>query len=350
MILVIGAAVVLVVGVAVVAAAVGLGRDAGPRAQRTGVGALLAAAPVAVGALVVVAVVGVVGLGGLRRSASEGAQSPVPAADDEQRPRGRERRAPLSGPPASFDALVDVRGLGGGEGTQGNLRPLPVVDRREVGDVVEVRGRDFDPGASGAIGQCGSMAARRCRNLAPVVADDAGHVRAAYRLEGPASGSVLLVEIAGQRAVASLVFGAPAPPPPRVRLDPSRVLSIDGGAPRSLVIVARCAADARALDDGCHARQMVRLDDSGRGRVRIEPRRDDGLVVVAAESESVLTEPVFMSGIRRSEVRLEASRTLAGVVVALFLLGMAAFIIRTTDWRPPSEASTPFLDAATSDA
>ena len=352
MILIVAAGMVVVMGVVavVVAAGVGVGRDADPRSDGAGLGPLLVSPLVVVGVLALVAVVGVVGLGGLRRSSSGGPE-PVPSSEDAGHRRNDREPEPLSGPPATFDAVVDVRRFGGGEGAQGEIRPVPVVDRREAGDVVEVRGQDFEAGASGVIGQCRSMATTRCRNVAPVVADDAGRVRAAYRLEGRASGEVLLVEIADQRAVASIVFGAPAPPRPVVRLDDSRILSIDGGPSRSSVVIARCASDARALDDGCHQRQKVLLDDTGRARVSLERQKDESLVVVAdAASHSVIAEPLFVPGIRRSQVRLEPGRALAGVAVALFLLGLAAFIIRTTDWRPPSEASTPYLDAATSDA
>jgi hypothetical protein len=43
----------------------------------------------------------------------------------------------------------------------------------------------------------------------------------------------------------------------------------------------------------------------------------------------------------------ERGRLAIGLVVALVLLVLATFFVRTTDWRKPSEADTPELDRAT---
>ena len=45
--------------------------------------------------------------------------------------------------------------------------------------------------------------------------------------------------------------------------------------------------------------------------------------------------------------RYERNRLVIGLVVAFLLLALAAFLVRTTDWRKPSEADTPELDQAT---
>jgi hypothetical protein len=41
------------------------------------------------------------------------------------------------------------------------------------------------------------------------------------------------------------------------------------------------------------------------------------------------------------------ARWFTGLCVALALLGVACLLVRTTDWRKPTEADTPDLDAAT---
>jgi hypothetical protein len=45
-----------------------------------------------------------------------------------------------------------------------------------------------------------------------------------------------------------------------------------------------------------------------------------------------------------ANVAYDASRLVAGLAIAALALGVAAWIVRTTDWRPPSEAGTPELD------
>lgn len=46
----------------------------------------------------------------------------------------------------------------------------------------------------------------------------------------------------------------------------------------------------------------------------------------------------------------DGAREVAGLAAAALLLAMAAWLVRRTDWREPTEASTPALDAATLDA
>jgi hypothetical protein len=44
--------------------------------------------------------------------------------------------------------------------------------------------------------------------------------------------------------------------------------------------------------------------------------------------------------------RYDTARLLMGLAIAAALLGLAFFLVRTTDWRKPTEADTPDLDAA----
>ncbi|HVM01579.1 MAG TPA: hypothetical protein VM263_02830, partial [Acidimicrobiales bacterium] len=45
----------------------------------------------------------------------------------------------------------------------------------------------------------------------------------------------------------------------------------------------------------------------------------------------------------------DGARLAAGLAAAALLLALAAWLVRRTDWREPTEASTPALDAATFD-
>jgi hypothetical protein len=45
-----------------------------------------------------------------------------------------------------------------------------------------------------------------------------------------------------------------------------------------------------------------------------------------------------------ADVAYDASRVVIGLAIAALLLGVAAWIVRATDWRPPSEAGTPELE------
>jgi hypothetical protein len=48
-------------------------------------------------------------------------------------------------------------------------------------------------------------------------------------------------------------------------------------------------------------------------------------------------------------VTYDVARLVAGLGLAALLLAVAAWLVRTTDWRPPTEADTPELDGATLD-
>ena len=70
-------------------------------------------------------------------------------------------------------------------------------------------------------------------------------------------------------------------------------------------------------------------------------------VVVAAEHASVPGAVVPITFAAGPGADYDFARLASGLCGALVLLGIAWFLVRTTDWRKPTEADTPDLDAAT---
>jgi hypothetical protein len=287
----------------------------------------------------------VVGVGGDDRDAGtgptvapqRGAPSPQPAA-----------AAPRDAAPGAFVAVVVASPTG---------RVLPVetiVDHLEPGDVLRLRARGGEAHGAGTVAECrrGTQGPAGCANAFPVQFDGDGEAHFQYQLAGargcgPAEGCVVaVVDRRGRTGMVGVVFGAPAPAPPSIAVAPSgpyqpgdevRVL-VSGALPGAAVRMSLCG-------ERCGVVTSVTADASGRARARLRltERCDDcGIVVLSGVRDVVV--PISFTA--RPSPRYDASRLAAGLVAATLLVLAAAVIVRRTDWRPPSEAATPELDAA----
>ena len=342
---------VVAVGVALVGAAVGAARDGGR------VGASLAVPAAVVGGLAVLLVLAVLGLGAARSAppeepdAAAGTASVDPKSDEdaETAPGGAEATAApaepssIGGAPARFDGVVAV------DGGESPLRPLPVVAGLAEAAVVEVRGDGFVDRAEGVVAQCDRVDARVCRNVLPVVTDEAGRVRVPYRLEGPASGRLVVVEVDLDRGAARLAFGAwvRSTAPTVSVADAGRTVVVRGAAPGERISVLRCPTDVGSLAE-CRAVARPSVSGTGSATVEIDPGARDGapLIAVLGRDGTPLAEPVRVDATPRPrvDVTLEPARLFGGFGMAMALMAVALVLLRTTDWRAPAEAATPSFD------
>jgi hypothetical protein len=94
-----------------------------------------------------------------------------------------------------------------------------------------------------------------------------------------------------------------------------------------------------------HTAFVVREGEVGSDGVRCGRGTRCGIVVqgATAPASSPVVPISFAAGIG---AHYSAARVLIGLVVASALLALALLLIRRTDWRKPTEADTPDLDAA----
>jgi hypothetical protein len=331
------------------AAAIGAAATLGDRQQRQGAGlGAVMAIPVAVGAVIVVLLVVIVGVGGARssRGDDEGTTG-VAAPDTHVATRVEGSGAGLSGPPARLDGRVTI------DGSASPLHAFPVV-AVHAGDVLDVRGHGFTGATTGVIAQCLRADARRCRNLVTVTTGQDGTLRSPYRVEGAASGAVLVVEVDLDRAAARLDFRADGVARAGATLHAAggRV-TIRGVPPGEPVTLLGCPRGITSVD-GCAtiARPVAAAD--GTASVDLEDAyitSGTQLALVDA-ARAVVAGPLDLAARPRPrpDVTLAPGRVVSGLALAVLLIGVAVRLIRSTDWRAPTEAATPYLDAAALDA
>lgn len=234
-----------------------------------------------------------------------------------------------------------------------------VIDTLTDGDVLRVTVVDGTPGMRALARQC-TLAAdglRACRNVFPVLFDDDGRAVFQYQVTddsqcGPAASCVLAVTTAPDAseedtrvAVAFTVFGGPAAPPPRITLTPAgpyrpgQLLDVVVGP-----VLAGTDTRAAFCAESCGAASSVVAAADGEVvlPVRVGERCERcGIHVVSASS---YTE-VPLAFVPAPHPRLSGFAVLVGLVAAATLLLVAAWLIVSTDWRPPTEAQTPEFDA-----
>jgi hypothetical protein len=343
----------------------------GPRAP--GAGTLLV---IGGGGLVVL-------LGGAAVVVGVGVDSGDDAARDADRPTSTTTRpatTSTSAPPPASD--LAVREVALRVGAEGEFAPPPaIVDRLPARAVLLVEATGFPSGSSGVIEQC---SAAGCGNAFPVLFGDTGVARVQYLVTqefrtsfsasatcGPSDPPCIVrVSSAGAVAMLATVFGGVAPPPRAVTIpapaggfdDGDGVLvSVSGFTPGERVQAMLCAAPAVSGTARCGTPGPVApfsIDADGTGRAALVVRRGVvgservacgrettcGIVVVSAGS--FVPGPVvpieFAAG---PAAAYDPTRVLTGLAIAALLLALATFLVRTTDWRKPTEADTPELDA-----
>ena len=230
--------------------------------------------------------------------------------------------------------------------------PWGVVDELVDGDVLRVRVTAGEAGRPGTVMQCSTT----CWNRFPVTFDDAGVAVFQYELEqracDPVTSCVVRVEIGARAAMAFTVFGGPAPPAPRVTLEPAGpvapgavvTVAVDGLAPGAPARAAFCA------DGNCRGEGVERADDAGHVALDVTvgarcrhrgTGADCGIAVVAGSSRVV----VPVSFVAEPSPKYDVARVVSGLVLAAALLLVAWWIVATTNWRPPAEAAVPDPDA-----
>jgi hypothetical protein len=233
--------------------------------------------------------------------------------------------------------------------------PTPIVDQLAADDVLDVSVVGGTDGANGAVRQCkrSFSGVNGCTNRYPVQFNDRGRARFQYQLDdpggcGPAGSCVLVVnDFDGERrALVGLVFGAPAPPPPLVTISPAGLIEagdqvrveVEGLQPESAVRIGYC-------NPNCTRSTRVVVNAAGSATVSVpvgEPCDTCGIAVIGS-AHDVLT-PVPFAPPERPDY--DERRLVLGLAIAAGLLLTAWRIVATIDWRPPSEADTPDLDAA----
>lgn len=227
-----------------------------------------------------------------------------------------------------------------------------VVGDLRDGEVVELTVQNATGHATGHVRQCVRTQERLapCWNPFPVQFDSDGAARVQYQLDArecPTEvGCVIAVDVDGTRTVAHTIFGAPAPPPPHVELSPPGpyvegdlvTVVVSNVAPLLAVGISYC-------DPRCADRTSVAADDLGHATTTVQVGGRCpccGIAVLAGVTETFVT----LRFAPTPTPHYHPTRLAGGLAAAAVLLILAWLIIVTTDWRPPSEAATPDLDAA----
>jgi hypothetical protein len=351
---------VLVLGAAVAAGLLGVGLSGG---RRVG----LIAVPVIV-------VLGVVVLGGLVM----GDRGP---AGEEEPARQPTTTTPSVLPPARLDpALPGIRVVQLRAADGDGFSQYAPISALVPGEVVRIQAEGFRWSERGQIEQCVVELARQtaCAEGFPVRFEDGrADFQVAVRAISPGGCRVgqptCLLRLTGtdsgrQAAVQTVLVDNFSPG--QIRVEPARdvadgqavQVSVTGFPPGTTAVAVLCAPpepyDARRCNPPDPASTFT-VDDAGAGRTSLQvasgrlgpaavlcgPRRGCGVaVVVGSGFVAAAAAPVaFAEG---PGVDYTAGRVAPGVIGALVLIGLALGIARRTDWRKPTEAATPEMDAA----
>jgi hypothetical protein len=348
------AAIVAIVAITAVAfVATGMAATVRDRAVRAG----LTTFGVGVGGVIVVVLALAVGVG----------VGPVSDSEDDQRatPRSTVTTPPTTEPapdrPPSAAGHADGRALLHLVASDSSEPPaaVPVLEHLVDRDVLRVRVSGLTPDTGGQVRQCrrtpGGFAA--CRNHFPIQVAGDGVATFQYQVVsggpngcGPDDSCAVLVgPDRGTRAFAYTVFGAPAPSPARLRIEPGgpyeegqRVEVAASGLP------AGAAAGIAYCSPRCGRVQRVRVgaDGVGRATVTMRPRCDGRRCSIALVGSGPRDARASVRFVPAPVPDHDAKRIVIGLSGAGATLLLAWWVARRTDWAPPSEAATPDLDAA----
>jgi hypothetical protein len=257
-----------------------------------------------------------------------------------------------------------------------------VLDQLPPSAVLRITARGFEPNDIGIVEQCAGSV---CTNGFPVTFGALGIAHFQYLLRdgvdtteterstcrANASPCVIRVRTDSHTTYARTVVRDTAPPPRQVTTVPALhdvndgqaiTVSVRNFVPGEQLQAVLCAApetvgSLRCGAPGPVARFVVGPD--GRGSTKLVVRR--GAVgserlacgravtcgVVVPSEASMVPAPVavidFSSG---PSAHYDGTRVALGLLIALVLLAGAFALVRSTDWRKPTEADTPDLDAA----
>ncbi|MEX1007058.1 MAG: hypothetical protein WD271_04345 [Acidimicrobiia bacterium] len=357
--------------------------------SESGVAAGVVLVGIAVGVVLVVGVfVLVVGRGG-ETDEPGGRRERVPAAAETGADRPAETRSAATSALAAREPTLRELETGTREvvvtAPTGDGFPAPeVVDEIDGRVVLRVSAFGFEPSVSGRVEQC--VATRtgvdRCGNHFRVQFDVAGAARFQYlvgdRYLGAgaptcgtgAIGCVVRLTDGTTTAMVSTVFGRPVgrsrvtmTPRPTALASGERVeVSLSGFTQGDAARVTVCAAPATTGKRRCGTPgpvARVRIGDNGAATTRLVLREEDVgservacgrdtpcAIIVTTDSGVATVPPVEITFASGPGTSYDATRLALGLALAAILLGVAVLLVRTTDWRKPSEAETPVMDAA----
>lgn len=348
------AAVVVLAGAAFVAT--GIAAAVRSRALRAG----LATIGVGLGGLIVVTLALVLVVGGTRQGRgsddepSGSTRSTTGSPSTTTEPEDRDRARPPAGRIDKHDMVFLAA-------TEPSAPPaaVRVVDHLADRDVLRIEVSGLPPATGSHVEQCRRTADgfSACRNHFPVEVADDGTATFQYQVSsggkdgcGPDDAcAVVIGPGGGTRAFAYTVFGAAAPSPARLQIEPTgpyregqRVVVTTGGLP------AGSAAAIAFCSPRCNQVTPVRggADGVGRATVTMRPRCDGWSCSVALVGTGARDTMVPVRFVPAPVPDHDARRIAAGLSGAGTALLLAWFVARRTDWDPPSEAATPELDAA----
>ena len=251
-----------------------------------------------------------------------------------------------------------------------------VVDRLPDTAVLRVTASGFVADTTGEVAQCAPTRAghEACRGRFPVRFDGRGTARFQYLVAADRCdrGAHCLLWVRGEddrRVAVPLVFGARAPAAATLSVVPKDGLedgqtvnvSVAGLSPRSHLEVVQCVPPGVPVAERCEASRpamplvvgadgrgstsfTVTTGEVGTGRhpCRRGSRCGIGVVSDGALVRAAFVPVGFSAGAGAS---YDATRLAVGFAAAASLLAFAVRLIRTTDWREPTEAATPAMDA-----
>ena len=233
-----------------------------------------------------------------------------------------------------------------------------VIDHLGDRDVLRIHVTALPPETASQVRQCRRTAEgfSACRNNFPVEVADDGSATFQYQLSGGRGGcgpddacAVVVGPGGGVRAFAYTVFGAPAPAPARLQIEPAgpyhegrRVEVTTSGLPAgSAGAIAFCSPRCNQVTP-----LRASADGVGRATVTLRPRCDGWSCSVALVGAGAHDTMVPVRFVPAPVPDHDTKRIVAGLSGAGAALLLAWFVARRTDWDPPSEAATPELDAA----
>ena len=278
---------------------------------------------------------------------------------------GRHGREPAYGPE------VPVRAWGEAE-----FFDADVVDGLPDATVLRVTASGFVADTTGEAAQCTATGAGQeaCRDRFPVRFDERGTARFQFLVlaDRCQQGAQCLLWVRGEddrRVAIPLVFGARAPEAATLTVVPHGGLedgqtvqvSVAGLSPRSRLEVVQCVAPGLPVAERCDELRPVKplvVGDDGRGSTSVAVsagdvgtgrhpcRRGSGCGIgVVSDGALVRAAPVPVDFSAGASASYNAKRVALGLTAAVALLSLAVWLIRTTDWREPTEAATPAMDA-----
>lgn len=266
------------------------------------------------------------------------------------------------------------------------LAPVPVLDDLPTAAVLHLRVAGFEPFQRGVARQChGDAESRWCGNSIPVQFDGHGIASFQYLVRADVGESkrdaggcgvadppclVTVTSTDGRRRAELLtVFGGRLPPPGTAIVEPRRGLrngervtvELTGLPPRRRVTVTTCVAGSTPDRSRCGApapSTEVVLDAAGAGRTQLAVTRgpvgargltcDERSCVVAVLEDriDVRVDPVQVTFSALPGADYDPIRLGMGLGVAALLAGLAAGLVRRTNWSPVGEAAAPEIDDA----